>query len=123
MTDPEVVFERPEGVSLFDVLPADLTSGTSFDYFQKYPGLDEEVYYLLECSTLNNADQDELVRRCQELVDQRNGALLERWNSKRSNPYEQEISIEEIDYTINDEQSGNIPQQCGSVNEPERDEK
>lgn len=92
---PKVVFERDDEVCLFHVLHDGITRGTTFDYYQKYPGMPEEILYLLEVSTRANRPEDEVVAECQELVSERNKELLENFGSKG---LECRISIEDLDY-------------------------
>lgn len=105
----QVIAERSDKVLVFDVTPEQMTGGTSYVYFRKFPNFDEELYYLLECSTLNNTEESEVVKKCQEVVDARNAEALEKWNSKRTDPHEFEISLSDIDYTISDLPSPDLP--------------
>jgi hypothetical protein len=102
MADLDIVTERVEEIDLFRCLPADDTLGTSYDYFTRFPNFDEEVYYMLECATRENANVDELVKVCQEVVDARNKQMNERFENTRSNPHEVEISTDELLYDINE---------------------
>ena len=90
-------FEREDEVNLYDCLPHSITFGTSYDYYCKFPMFDEEMFYLLECSTLNNAEPDEVIQRCREIASMRNKYILDNFE-KSSNPYEMEIDISELDY-------------------------
>lgn len=104
MSDLDIVSERVEDVDLFNCLPAQDTTGTSYDYFVKFPNFDEELYYMLECATRENADPEEVVKVCQEVLDARNNFLVNKFENTRG-PYEQELLLEEIlEYKINDEQ-------------------
>ena len=87
-------------VNLFDLMPSDLTAGTSYDYYNKFPNFDEEWYYLLECATLKNADPNVVIQECQKLVDQRNTEILQNFGS-RENPHTSYISFDELDFTLN----------------------
>lgn len=84
--------ERVDEVSLYDCLPLDVTSGTAFDYYTNFPWFDEEVYYLLEVATRENADKDEVVKQCAELADERNRQLLDSFGGKEI--FECELSLE-----------------------------
>ena len=97
MADVITEYEREDEVNLYDCLPHSITYGTSYYYYQLFGGFDEEMYYLLECSTLNNADSDEMIERCREIVSMRNKLLMDNFE-KRSNPYEFEMPIEDIMY-------------------------
>ena len=97
MTDLTTEFEREDEVNLYDCLPHSITFGTSYDYYCRFPYFDEPYYYLLECSTLNNADPDEMIERCREIVSMRNKYLMDNFE-KSSNPYEYELPIEDIMY-------------------------
>jgi hypothetical protein len=97
MADIVTEHEREDEVNLYDCLPHSITFGTSYDYYCKYPMFDEWMYYLLECSTLNNADPDEVIERCREIASMRNKLLMDNFE-KGSNPYEYELPIEDIMY-------------------------
>ena len=96
--ETEVISVRPDEILLFDVLPENYTSGTSYDYYRQFPGLNEEIYYLLECATRQNADPDAIVKACKEVVEERNKQLIEKFNNTRSDPYEMEMDLEDISY-------------------------
>lgn len=107
----EFTNERQDEVFVYNIMPVQETLGTSYDYLTKFRGFEEEVYYMLECATRENADPEDVVKLCQHVVDERNQALLEKWG-KRTNPYELEVPEEKIDYTINDDfSSASIPEQ------------
>lgn len=54
----ELEKQTADDICLFEILPEDLTSGTAYDYYQKFPGFDEEIYYLLQFATRNDAEKD-----------------------------------------------------------------
>ena len=99
MTTPEILSERDDEILLFDALPASITDGTSYDYFTKYDGFDEEIYYMLECATKRNADPEKLIEMCREVQQERNRMLIERFENKLD-PFEVEIEMndEKINY-------------------------
>lgn len=109
----ETIDSRDDEVLVFDVLPHAYTDGTSYDYYRNYPRMDEELYYLLECATLNNADPEEIIKICKEVQQERNKILLDRFENKL-NPNEVEIDLDcdELNYnTINDNTSPDLPEQ------------
>lgn len=84
--------ETADEVSLFDCLPQQVTEGTAYDFYTKFPWFDEEIYYLLELSTRENADPKEVVSQCNNIVDERNQQLLESFCGKQI--FECELSLE-----------------------------
>ena len=108
MADVITEYEREDEVNLYDCLPHSITYGTSYYYYQLFGGFDEEMYYLLECSTLNNADSDEMIERCREIVSMRNKLLMDNFE-KRSNPYEFEMDINSYEITYNKEHEFSSP--------------
>ena len=92
----EVITERDDQVLLFDVLPELYTGGTSYDYYRHYPGFPEELYYMLECITLENADPEAILKACKEVMMERNELLLQKFNNTRSDPHEMEIDLEDL---------------------------
>lgn len=75
---PEVklLHEHNDEVSLFNVLPKSETDGTAFDYYLKFPFFDEEIYYVLQCTTKEDSDPARVVSICKDIVDSRNKELL-----------------------------------------------
>jgi hypothetical protein len=94
MASYEVISERNDEVFVFNVLPEFCTRNTSMDYFRKFPYFDEEIYYILECASLENADTTELVKTCQDIVDKRNKELLAKLDNSRK-PNEIDVSLED----------------------------
>jgi hypothetical protein len=84
--------ERADEVNLFYCLPEDVTSGTAYDYYAQFPGFDEEVYYLLEVTTRENADANEVVSQCANIVEERNKQMLDSFGGKEI--FECELSLE-----------------------------
>ena len=79
----DVSHEFDTQVNLYNCLSLQETEFTSYDYYVKFPQFHgEEIYYLLECATRENADPAEVVRVSQETVDQRNKALLDNFENK-----------------------------------------
>ena len=91
----ETIAERDDEIMLFDVLPENYTRGTSYDYYRNFPNLNEEMFYILECATLQNADPEAVLKACKEVLQERNELLLERFNSARE-PGEIEIDLEDL---------------------------
>ena len=106
MSQVDVISEVQEDVLIYNLLPSQDTDGTTYDYFVKFPNMNEEVYYMLECVTLQNIDESKLVEVCQSVVDQRNEKLLYNFNNSRK-PNELDINIQDIDYNINNEFGSN----------------
>ena len=107
----ETIQETECEVKLFDCLPAQDTQGTAYDYFTKYPLFDEEVYYLLEVATRENANPEEVVKVSQETVDQRNNALVYNFENKLQLG-EVLIGLDELPFdTTSDQQDRAISQQ------------
>lgn len=79
--DLELISERDDEVPLFCVLPDEYTTGTSYEYYRNFPHLDEEVYYLLECATRQNADPEEVIEKCKQVQRERNEMLLSCFNN------------------------------------------
>lgn len=82
---------------MFDVVPDKYTSGTSYDYYRNFPMFDEELYYILECATRQNAEPEDLMNSCRELKAERDALLLQRFENTRR-PDELEIDLEEFKY-------------------------
>lgn len=100
MTDEiDIVSETQTDIDTFSILPHDLTDHTARWYFERFFGLDEEYYYLLECASREPEKSDEIVRLCQYIVDERTNKFLETFG--KNEPKEDGgfyISIKEIDY-------------------------
>jgi hypothetical protein len=103
MEDLIIEKESSDEVLLFDVLPSDLTDGTAYHYYQEFPWFDEEVYYLLQNATRNDMPSDQCIELCQEIVDNKNKALLENFGG--GNLFECEVVLD--DYNAD----SNIPEQ------------
>lgn len=73
-------FELSEGradeVNLFHCMSSEETFGTAYDYLLKFPGFDSEIYFLLQCATRGDADPDDVIAMCQDMVDIRQEELL-----------------------------------------------
>ena len=108
----ETISESPCEIDLFNCLPAQGTAGTAYDDFTKFGGFCEEIYYLLEVSTRENADPDEVVKVSQDTVDQRNQALIYNFENKLE-VGEVLIPLEELSFDTlkDDEQDRDLPQQ------------
>ena len=108
----ETISESPCEIDLFNCLPAQDTAGTAYDYFTKFSGFCEEVYYLLEVATRESADPDEVVKVSQEVTDQRSQALVYNFENKLETD-EVLIPLEELSFDTlkGDEQDRDIPQQ------------
>lgn len=75
-SEPEPL-TTPTEVSVYDILPQELTTGTAYDYFVKLGGgLEEEIYYLLQVAHRKDAVTSEIVEACKRIVDERNELLL-----------------------------------------------
>ena len=99
-SDYEILSETEGEVSLFDLLPETITSGTAFDYYANYPFFFEEVYYLLECASRENREPGSLVKLCQTIVKERNELLTEKFESARTTPDELLLDFDEnFDYS------------------------
>lgn len=88
MEDIIIEKESCDEVSLFNVLPSELTDGTAYHYYQEFPFFDEEVYYLLQNATRNDAPTDACVEMCKEIVDSRNKTILENFGGAEINECE-----------------------------------
>ena len=98
---------------LFFCLPDSETAGTARDYYLKFPGLEEELCYLLQLATRQDADEQEIIQKCRELVQTRSEEL---WNNFGTGTLSNEVEIdpEKIDYWVEHkggEPSPIIPQQ------------
>lgn len=92
---------RDDEVALFKVLPDSETSGTAYDYYLKFNGFDEELYYILELATRQNADPDTIIELCREVVDTRQKQMLDNFYNKLD-PNEMLLDTDDIiGYTIN----------------------
>lgn len=89
----EVMRTIPDEVSVYSVLPEDMTEGTAFHYSLLFPNLEEEMYYLLEMSHRQNADPDAVIALCREIVLERNKEVLAKFESKEQS---EEIDINEF---------------------------
>ena len=98
----ETISSREDEVLLFDVLPETHTGGTSYDYYRQFPNFDEELYYLLECATRQNADPEAIINVCREVQQERNQKLLDKFNNTPSDPSEilLDLEAEELNYNI-----------------------
>lgn len=79
----------------FSVLPEPLTQGTAYHYSTLFPGMFEELYYLLQCATKQDIPKKVAVKVCREVLDERNNSLLKDFVSTRK-PNEILIPTEEI---------------------------
>lgn len=95
----EILSERDDEVDLFKVLPESATSGTSYEYYQDYPLFPEEIYYLLECASRENADPEEVIQMCRAIMQERNKELYDKFNNTPDVPNEMKIELEELDYS------------------------
>lgn len=122
-SDYEIMSEQPDEINIFDALPLQETAGTAYDYLMKFPYFDDEIFYLLECATRENANPDEVIKQCKEIVDQRQKYILDNFE-KRDNPDELFIPFEKFSYQPlkDDEQGPDIPKQQERNPEPERGE-
>lgn len=98
-TEHEIISERNDEVFVYNVLPDFCTKNTSIDYFRKFPYFNEEIYYLLEYASLENADVEDVIKTCQDIVYKRNKELIEKIENGRK-PNEIEISTEMFDYYV-----------------------
>ena len=110
----EVGPSRPSEVLLFDVIPEEDTAGTAYDYARQFPGMPEELYYLLECATRENADPDKVVQACREVLDERNEELLNSFGEPNET-----LNIEEI---LNYEQNSDFSKFQICLDEAQRDD-
>lgn len=98
-------FSRSKGlqynyqVQLYDLLPYQMTDGTSMFYKREFPNFEDEIYYLLECATLQNEEPDIIIDECRKLIDARNKDILDNFGT-RTDPYECFISSDELDYSV-----------------------
>lgn len=107
----ETISERDDEVLIFDVLPQLYTDGTSYDYYRNFPKFDEEIYYLLECATLQNVDSEEIIKACREVQQERNQTLLQRFEAPRA-VNEIEMDLDELKYdNINGNQDPDLLEQ------------
>lgn len=98
----ETISVRDDEVELYKVLPETETSGTAYDYYLKFGGFDEELYYILECCTRQNADPDKLVELCRDIVDTRQKSMLDQFYNKLE-PNEITVDLEDILYNTNEQ--------------------
>lgn len=106
----ETITERDDNILIFDILSDQHTAGTSYDYYKHFPNFDEEMFYVLECATRQNADPEEIIKVCKEVKAQRDEMLLQRFNNSRA-PDELEIDLSDLDYGINDDTRPVVSQQ------------
>ena len=93
MEDLIIESQSSDEIPLFAVLPSDITDGTAYDYFERFPFMNEEIYFLLQCGTRDDMSRDACVKLCQEIVDERNKTVLENFGG--GNIFECEVSLEE----------------------------
>lgn len=116
-TDFEIAPGRADEVMLFDIIPKEDTAGTAYDYARQFPGLHEELYYLLECATRQNADPEKVVQACREVVEERNQELLNSFEGAPPGEANETLDIDQFLY----EQNPNISQLKILECKPERD--
>ena len=107
----EVSHEFDTQVKLYNCLSLQETEFTSYDYFLKYPRFDEEVYYMLECASRENADPAEIVSVSQYTLEQRNKALVDNFENKLQIGEVLVNLDEDLNYKINDQSSGGLLEQ------------
>lgn len=104
---------RPTEMSLFEVLSHDDTDGTAYDYSLKFPNtFFEEVYYILECATRQNAEPAQIVSMCQDIIEERNAKLIKMVDNE-SKGVEIECDPSLVEYDININNPNLLKQQSG----------
>ena len=82
----EIMSEIPSDIDTYHILPNDLTDHTARWYYEILgDGLNEELYYLLECASREPEKSDEIVRLCQYIVDERQRQQLEKFGKNIPN--------------------------------------
>lgn len=115
----EITAETPTEVDLFNVLNATETDHTSRWYYERFHGLNEEIYYLLECASREIEKAEQIIEICKEIYDERSQKMLE--NFGKNEPDEGfSFNLEEINY--DDITSRDIFKQRLQHDETKRDE-
>lgn len=117
--DCEIVSEQNTEVDLFHVLNGTDTEHTARWYYERFFGLDEEMYYLLECASREPERQEEIVKVCQQIYDERTQKILENFG-KQEPELGFDFNLEEIKY--DDIKSGNLFELGLQHDETKRDE-
>lgn len=95
--DLEATNPIDDEVCLYDVLSQSATEGTAYHYYEMVgDGLFEEMYYLLELSHRQNANPEQVIALCREIVQERNKEILRKFDEKTDNS--ETINIDELSY-------------------------
>lgn len=99
MEELDIVSEIPTTVDLYHVLNGADTEHTARWYYERFFGFDEEIYYLLECASREPERQEEIIKACQQIYDERTKKLME--NFGKNEPEEGfDFNLEEIKYDL-----------------------
>lgn len=93
----EIGYEIPTEVDLFHVLNGSKTEHTARWYYERFFGLDEEMYYLLECASREPERSEEIIKICREIYDERTQKKMD--NFGKNEPEEGfDFNLDEIKY-------------------------